>query len=290
MKKRFFAILITILLVCSCSPALASEQRVFDQAGLLSGEESAALESRIAELRAAYDHDFAILTADAGVYDTADYADIFYEEQGFGAGDGNSGVLFFVDMENRTTYISTTGTMIDIIDDAREEAIFDAQMDYLGEGAFGDALMASLDMAEEYILDGVAGDHYAYDEETGGLLDPSEYGSEYQEPTVSRLAMAIVGLIFGSLLGLVAGLITRAVIKGSYNKKYKPAKYDFNSKSSLSLTVNDSRITNKAVTTRRIPREDTNRSSGGGFSGGSSRSGVHRSSSGARHGGGGRKF
>lgn len=286
MKKRIFATLISLLLIFACSFALASEQRVFDDAWLFSDEEAAAIEQRIAELRSAYDHDFVVLTADTGVYDTADYADTFYDENGFGTGDGNSGVLFFIDMENRTTHISTTGTMIDIIDDAREEAIFDTQMSYLGEGSFGDAMLASLDMAEEYILEGVADNHSAYDEETGELLDPSEYGSEYGESDISPLTMAIVGLILGSLAGLIAGLITKAIIKGQYAKKYKPSKYDFNSKSSLNLTASDTRVTNKVVTTRRIPRDnDSSRSSSGG-----SRSGVHRSSSGTRHGGGSRKF
>lgn len=288
MKKRVFAAITALALLLCMGIAMADGQRVYDDAGLFSADEAAALEQRIAELRQQHGYDFAVHTADSGVYDTADYADTFYEDMGFGTGEEYSGVLFFIDMQSRTTFISTSGHLINIIDDAREEEIFDAQMDYLSAGDFGGAMLASLDMASQYIADGPVEGYYGYDETTGELLNPSDYGG-YEEPGFS-LARMLGGLAGGLALGLLAGVIARAAISRSYARRYKPVAYDIERNARLNLTASDSNVVNKFVTTRRIPR---NNNSGGGGSfgrGGGGGSGVRISSGGRSHGGGGRRF
>lgn len=287
MKKILSLIAAAALILSCCSFALASEQRVFDDANLMSAEEIAILEECIAQLREDLDVDIAIHTADNGVYDTADYADTYYENMGFGHGDNRKGVLYFLDMQNRTTYISTAADMIDIIDDSREEEIFDAQMNYLGNGQYFAAFLATLELTEEFVKSGAQEGQYAYSEETGEMLNPEDYGSEYYR----ELAItALLGYtLFGAVIGVVAGLIAKFSVKKNYAKKYKPVAYDMHANARLNLMVNDSRLVNKFVTTRVIPRNNDNHSSGGGFGGGFG-SGVHTSSGGMSHGGGGRKF
>ena len=123
-------------------------------------------------------------------------------------------------------------------------------------------------------------------------MDPSEYGSTYAPdraatPAERAEGAAMLGGI-GGLIGLLAGLIAKSSIQKSYARKYVPSEYNWRAKSKLNLRVNDSKLVNKFVTTRVIPRNnDSGPRSGGG---GHSTSTVHMSSGGMYHGGGGRKF
>jgi len=270
------------------------EQRVFDLAGLFSEAEREALEERIAKLRKDIaPYDAALLTADNGVYDTQDYADRFYEDHGIGTDQNRSGVLFFLDMQNRTMWISTAGDLIGIITDEREQEIFYAQDYYLGEGDWAGAMMAALEKTEEFVRSGVQQGAYIYDEATGQLIEnQQQYTDLHDSEYYRRQAMGGVARStgMGGIFGAIVGFITRGSIKSKYGKKYEPAKYDWQSKSSLSLTTNSSAVTNKFVTTRVIPRNNNSGGSsmGGGFGG--SGGGIHMSSGGMSHGGGGHKF
>ena len=270
------------------------EQRVFDLAGLFSEEERAALEERIAELRQSLKpYDMAVLTADNGVYDTQDYADRFYEDHGIGTDQNRSGVLFFLDMQNRTVWISTAGDLIGIISDSREEEIFYAQDYYLGNGDWAGAMMVALDKTEEFIVEGVQEGMYIYDESTGELIENQEqyvdlHDSEYYRRQAIEGTVMYTGM--GGIFGGLAGLITRGSIKRKYGKKYEPVRYEWERKSALNLTANQSNVTNKFVTTRVIPRQNNNGGSMGGGFGGSGGGGIHMSSGGMSHGGGGHKF
>lgn len=82
-------------------------------------------------------------------------------------------------MYNRETYLTTTGDMIDIIDDQRREEIFDAQMEYLSGGDYLGAFSEALDYTDKFIEMGVADDHTGINAATGEVMDPSEYGSTY---------------------------------------------------------------------------------------------------------------
>lgn len=294
MKKLLTAIVISALCLGLCSGALAdgTRQRVFDLADLLTDDEEAELQSRINELVAKDGQDIGIVTVeDESVMSTQEFADEFYENSGMGIGENRTGVLFCLDMYNRETYISTTGDMIDIIDDQRREEIFDAQMDCLTNGDYMGAFSEALDYTDKFIEMGVADDHTGINAETGEVMDPSEYGSTYDPDRAAtpaeRAGAAVLGGV-GGLIGLLAGLIAKSSIQKSYARKYVPSEYNWRAKSKLNLRVNDSKLVNKFVTTRVIPRNnDSGPRSGGG---GHSTSTVHMSSGGMYHGGGGRKF
>ena len=277
-----------------CNPEEAGKvQRVFDLADLLTDDEEAELQSRIDGLVEQYNQDIGIVTVqDSSVTNTQEFADKFYEDSGMGIGDNRTGVLFCIDMYNRETYLTTTGDMIDIIDDQRREEIFDAQMEYLSGGDYLGAFSISLDYTQQFIRMGVADNHMGINGATGETMDPGEYGSTYtperpKTPAERAASAAMLGGI-GGLIGLLAGLIAKSSIQKSYARKYVPSEYNWRAKSKLNLRVNDSKLVNKFVTTRVIPRNnDSGPRSGGG---GHSTSTVHMSSGGMYHGGGGRKF
>ena len=277
-----------------CNPEEAGKvQRVFDLANLLTDDEEAKLQSRIDGLVEQYNQDIGIVTVeDESVMSTQEFADEFYENSGMGIGENRTGVLFCLDMYNRETYLTTTGDMIDIIDDQRREEIFDAQMEYLANGDYMGAFSEALDYTERFIVMGVADNHTGINAETGEVMDPSEYGSTYDPdraatPAERAASAAMLGGI-GGLIGLLAGLIAKSSIQKSYARKYVPSEYNWRAKSKLNLRVNDSKLVNKFVTTRVIPRNNDNGPRSGG--GGHSTSTVHMSSGGMYHGGGGRKF
>ena len=277
-----------------CNPEEAGKvQRGFDLADLLTDDEEAELQSRIDGLVEQYNQDIGIVTVqDSSVTSTREFADKFYEDSGMGIGDNRTGVLFCIDMYNRETYLTTTGDMIDIIDDQRREEIFDAQMEYLSGGDYLGAFSISLDYTQQFIRMGVADNHMGINGATGETMDPGEYGSTYtperpKTPAERAASAAMLGGI-GGLIGLLAGLIAKSSIQKSYARKYVPSEYNWRAKSKLNLRVNDSKLVNKFVTTRVIPRNnDSGPRSGGG---GHSTSTVHMSSGGMYHGGGGRKF
>ena len=277
-----------------CNPEEAGKvQRVFDLADLLTDDEEAELQGRIDGLVEQYNQDIGIVTVqDSSVTSTREFADKFYEDSGMGIGDNRTGVLFCIDMYNRETYLTTTGDMIDIIDDQRREEIFDAQMEYLSGGDYLGAFSISLDYTQQFIRMGVADNHMGINGATGEAMDPGEYGSTYtpekQKTPAERAASAAMLGGIGGLIGLLAGLIAKSSIQKSYARKYVPSEYNWRAKSKLNLRVNDSKLVNKFVTTRVIPRNnDSGPRSGGG---GHSTSTVHMSSGGMYHGGGGRKF
>ena len=277
-----------------CNPEEAGKvQRVFDLADLLTDDEEAELQSRIDGLVEQYNQDIGIVTVqDSSVTSTREFADKFYEDSGMGIGDNRTGVLFCIDMYNRETYLTTTGDMIDIIDDQRREEIFDAQMEYLSGGDYLGAFSISLDYTQQFIRMGVADNHMGINGATGEAMDPGEYGSTYtpekQKTPAERAASAAMLGGIGGLIGLLAGLIAKSSIQKSYARKYVSSEYNWRAKSKLNLRVNDSKLVNKFVTTRVIPRNnDSGPRSGGG---GHSTSTVHMSSGGMYHGGGGRKF
>ena len=256
-----------------CNPEEAGKvQRVFDLAELLTDDEEAELQSRINELVAKDGQDIGIVTVeDESVMSTQEFADEFYENSGMGIGENRTGVLFCIDMYNRETYLTTTGDMIDIIDDQRREEIFDAQMEYLANGDYMGAFSEALDYTDKFIEMGVADDHTGINAATGEVMDPSERAE----------GAAVLGGV-GGLIGLLAGLIAKSSIQKSYARKYVPSEYNWRAKSKLNLRVNDSKLVNKFVTTRVIPRNnDSGPRSGGG---GHSTSTVHMSSTEAGEG------
>ncbi|MBP5793935.1 MAG: TPM domain-containing protein, partial [Spirochaetaceae bacterium] len=62
-----------------------------------------------------------VTTSDAQGKSAEAYADDFYDENDFGTGSGKDGVLFLIDMDNRKIHVSTSGSMIDYLEDWRIE-------------------------------------------------------------------------------------------------------------------------------------------------------------------------
>lgn len=267
--KRLLA-LIAALLLLPCI-ALASS-RVIDDAGLFSESEIAQMEELIASMREAYQMDVVVLTSeDAGYKDSQDFADLYYENHGYGIGDDDAGLLYLIDMRNRVPCISTTGTMADYITDSRLEELFDCSYDQLKAGQYGQSTLTLLRKLESFLRAGRQEGSFRYDRETGkrlsGVYNPLTGGE-----TLAALAA-----------GLAVAFILYKSITARYSLKGGTYRYNLAANGSCRLTRNDETFLRQSVS---VVRHDTNPGGGGGGHSGGGGSAMHTSSSGTSHGGG----
>ena len=276
MVKRFHWLLIGLLLVMLPGLAFAAN-RVTDDAGIFTAEEIQNLEQMIEQIRNTYQVDAAVLTTRDVMYtsdDTKiqDYADLYYEEHGYGIGEDKAGVIYMIDMTNRAPVISTSGVMIDYINDRRLERLFDAAVDYLRAGNYGGAAQATLSLMMRYLQEGVEEGQFRYDSATGKRLS-----GLYNKLTTRE------GLL-GAVAGAIASLLSFLGVKSSYNLKGSTYKYNAAAACQSHFILDRENFLRQRVTRTRIP-QNTGGGGGGGFGGGSGSS-VHTSSSGGSHGGG----
>jgi uncharacterized protein len=154
--KKAFCFLLTVFLLSTIIGASVfgqepSAKRVSDRAGVLSSGQADALESRIASLAESLGFDIAVATVESLDGKSAqDYADDFYDSQGYGAGPGLDGILLLVSIGDREWRASTSGRCMDIFTSRRISAMGAAMSPCMSEGDFGGAFEVFLDMAAQY--------------------------------------------------------------------------------------------------------------------------------------------
>ena len=272
MKSKLLGIFLTLLLVCAVFlQASAEEARVYDLASLLDSEEVEALEEMAVLFREATDADIVLVTTDdTHGKNTMDYADDFCALYDFSTDEDYSGVLLLIDMDNRETYLVTSGTMIDQLTDDRISSVLDAQLPALAEGqyfqAFTDGILAILN----YVEMGADPQQYRYSPE------------DYVEPP--RLSVSWILISAG--VALVVALSVTLTIRALYRRDYKPVAYAFRNEAKLNLEHKSDTLIGTTTTKVRNSTENTGSSS----SSSAGRSTTHTTSSGRTHGGGGKKF
>ena len=114
--------------------------RVFDGADILTDEEEKELDAQISESIERTGHDLVIVTdvTDYGL-GQMEYADDFYDYNGFGFGDQREGAVFFVDMDplDRGGWCSCNGEdTMRLYDQGVADDIDDVVYGYLGDGEY----------------------------------------------------------------------------------------------------------------------------------------------------------
>lgn len=282
MVKKLMLLLLALLLLLPVI-ALGENAHVIDQCHLFTDKEIIQMNEMIDEIIRTYQMDVAVLTADdvpanRSSYSeeaSQDYADLYYENHGYGMGNNASGILYLLDMSNRVSLVSTGGDMIDYISDDRLEQLLSAADDSLSVGAYGRATLALLRELKQILQHGIEEGHFRYDAVTGERIS-----GIYNKLTRNELLIALAA-------GVIVALILSSTVKGRYNMKGKTYKYDLESLSDMELTQNQQQFLRETVHRTRISE---NNGTGGSRSGGGSGSAVHHSSSGGTHGGGGHHF
>ena len=273
--KKILSLLICLLL-CFCTGAQAQQARVIDDANLFSADEEVALYGLITDFQNETGMDFVIFTSDSYHEDSLQaIADDLYDYGGYGLDEEASGVLYFIDMYERTPYLSTTGAMIDYMTDACIQAAHEASYNDLASGQYGDAAAQMIYSVYGYWERGIPEGQYRYDIVTGQLL------------TARHKALTGSEMLVCALVALVFSLLFIKSVQGSYTLKGSTYYYNYAANSETGTVDSEDQFLR--TTTTRTRRVQTSSSSGSSYS--SSGSGTHRSSSGRSHGGGaGRKF
>ena len=276
--RRIYQRIFALLLVLSClwaGAALADGDRVFDRAELFTASEVQELEQEIQAFQEETGMDFVIVTSNESHKGSAQQiADAFYEQGGFGLDEEKSGILYYIDMDDRYHYLSTTGAMIDYMTDARIENAIDEVTRYLSAGAYAQGASQMISIVRQYIRDGIPEGQYRYDVVTGQRLT-----ARHKALTKNEILLALV-------IGLAVCLIYVACVRSRYSLKGSTYHYSYQDNGSMKLT--DQEDTYLRTTTTRVRKPDPPENTGSHGGGGGS--GVHTSSSGTSHGGGGGHF
>ncbi len=247
---------------------LDTRERVVDMAELLSDSDKTALLSKLDEISERQKLDIVVLTVNTLDGKTPrDYADDFYDYNGYGFGENKDGILLLVSMEDRDWWISTTGYGITALTDAGIEYISKKFLSDLSDGDYAQAFTTYAELCDQFITQAKTG-------------EPYDIGNMPKEP---------FNVAWNILVAFVIGLVVAFVVTNIMKKQLKTVQLkseanNYVKANSMILTENRDLFLYNQVSRRARPKETDNRS---GSSGGSS---THTSSSGSSHGGGGGKF
>lgn len=239
---------------------IAEFSLLVDNADLLNDDEYNKLDNKLEEISTRLKCDVAVVTTKTLDGKSAqDYADDYFDYNGYGQGDDRDGVMlvYYITDDERYEYITTRGYGITAITDYGRELIFDEITPYIKTGAsdFYKGFDKYADLCDEYITSA----------KNGKIID-------YES---SILACAGIGLGFG----LIVALIVTAVLKSELKTvAMQRSATNYQKNNSLKITNQNDMFLYKEVTKTKIESSS---------SGGSS---THTSSSGATHGGGGRSI
>jgi uncharacterized protein len=254
MKINFFLFSLAIFII---SASLFAKSRVVDSAGLLSAAEAASIQNLADTISETYDFDLVIVTEnDIGNAQPMDYADDFFDYNGYGLGQDRDGCLFLIVMGTRDYWFSTSGRGIGIFNAAATEKLEKDALNFLRKNDFYNAFAV-----------------FAKDWETFLVLDAK--GRHYNVFYEYNVIMVVIAW----LVSLGIGFLIVVSWKKNMNtalQQTQAAAYVI--PGSLSFTVQQDQFLYSSVS--RTARENDSGSSGG----------VHTSSSGRSHGGHGGKF
>ena len=265
MDKRIIAgISAAVLCLCGGSMVYADADlpRLVDDASLLDENQQEELTLKLDEIYERQEFDVVIVTVDSlGDKTATEYADDYFDYNGYGYGEDKDGILFLVSMEDRDWAISTHGYGIPAFTDAGQEYIMDQVKPLLSSGDYGEAFDTFAQDCDEFLTQAYTGEPY----------------------DVSNLPKDPFSIWFSLLVAVVAGVIVAAIITtvmwcklNSVHPNDDASSYI--RKGSMKVDLKRDIFLYRTVTKTEKPKNE---------SGGSS---THTSSSGETHGGSSGKF
>ena len=283
---RIIAIAIVVLLVLAMIitmlPAIAFGEGpalVIDEADILTDAEEAEIESGLQRFREEADFDIVVLTVpNLGPYGVVEYADRFYDDNGYGGGDENDGALILVSTENRDWTMITSGYGITAITDYGLDQMEAEILPKLSGGDYAGAFKTFGDSCAYYVREARNGNIIdEYVDDYGPADTPSGEGAGGKESYPLATNAGIAGFI---------GILSSWLMNGRKKAELKSVRSrnqarEYMRLGSLTLTENRDRFLYKTVSRAPIPKIEKPHSSG--HFGGST---IHMSPGGKIHGGG----
>jgi len=255
MRAKLFLLSLAVFVI---SAPLFAKSRVVDSAGLLSAAETASLQNLLDTVSVTYDFDLVIVTEnDIGNAIPRDYADDFFDYNGYGLGGDRDGCLFLVVMGTRDYWFSTSGRGIGIFNDAAGGKLEKDVLYSLRNGGYYNAFAAFAKDWEEFLVLDAKGRHYNF---------------FYQ---YNAIIVGIAWLVSAGIGFLIVGIWK----KGMNTALPQTQAAAYVTPGSLSFDVRQDQFLYSAVS--KTARANDSGSSGGG---------IHTGSSGRSHGGRGGRF
>ncbi|MBR5754495.1 MAG: TPM domain-containing protein [Erysipelotrichaceae bacterium] len=251
----------------SVVPKVSGTPSVYDEAGLLTGEQTKQLKEKIDEIRKKYGMDVVVVTTnDLKGAKAMDYADDFYDYNGY----GKDGVLMLLSMDDRGWHVSTKGKGAKYFTDYGIDVIVDKMMSNLKKGNFYEAFTIFADQADYFIDQG----------RQGNIIDTNN-------PVKKEKTFGIFNGAISAVVGALSSLFTSLILNGQM-KSIKMEKYAGSYVVDRSFVINGSAdmLVDTKISRHYDPphhESSSHSSSGGGSS-------MHTSSSGSSHGGHGGHF
>ncbi len=247
----------------------SSKALVVDDAGLLSPSQAEALQQKLASVSARYNCDVVLVTkADIAGTNVTAYADDYFDNNSYGQGSENEGILFLITMAEREWAISTSGhDTITIFSDWRQNQISGKMIPFLKSGDYAGAFNAYAQSCEYYLSRGLPSDETLTNEENGYAGEREEKGP--LDP--------VWGFISG-LIGLISSWLGTSAKRSKYRTVFEKTTAAGYERLAASSGNNADRFVRTFTTRTARPTERT-------VSSGYSHSSTHTSSSGHTHGG-----
>ena len=238
--------------------------RLVDDADILSDSEEVKLLEKLDSISEAHQIDVAVVTINSlGDRTPQEYADDYYDYNGFGFGSERDGFVMLLAMDSRDRWFSGCGNGISIFTDYGQEYMWDQVTPKLSDGDYYEAFATYADISDKFITEWEKGTPYDTNHKVKGKLHFGWY------------IAAVVG-------GLLIGLIHAEMVKAELTSvSMQHGAEDYVRPNSFALSVKRDTFMYKNVSREYIERSSS--SGGGGTS-------THSSSSGSSHSGSGGKF
>ena len=248
------------MLIIFFSFPLAAQDRVVDNANHIPDAYKERLKNSIASLSSAYNMDLVIVTERSiGNQTPMNYADDFFDNNGYGIGSNRDGCLLLNVTDTRDIWVSTSGRAIGILNDAALDKVLDDVVKNLKAGNYYGAYNSFLTNWEEFLI-----------------LESKD--RNYNVIHRNNVFIIIGIWVFAFGIGFITIRIWK---KGMNNAIAQTHAAAYVVPGSLAFTEKKDSFLYSTVT--KVKRENSSSSSG-------SRGGIHTGSSGRSHGGGGRRY
>ena len=238
-----------------------SKDYVVDNADLLTQTEENELSKKLQDISDELQFDVVVVTTNSTGSKTAtEYADDYFDYNGYGRGSNNDGALFLVDMGDRKWAISTSGYGIEAIVDSALDDMEEEIVPYLKSGDYDGTFNEFADLTYDIVNDAKNGKSYS-NSTTSTTKNHKNIGTNL-----------IVAFSIGAGISLIIILV--------YRSKLKPVKFQKEAKEyivpgSFNLRRSDDVFLYFNITKVPIPKNNDSDDSGS----------FHSSSSGSSHGG-----
>ena len=155
MKRKLLTMLLVVMLCVSLtiSAFAASGADIYDEADLLSTQEETQLAEKLSEIGEEVDAQIVVMTVPTSDGSIDTFVEDVYDSMNMGYGENRDGVLLLVCMDSREYRILSNGYAGEAIGMDQIDAISEAIVSDLSEGAYGDAFATFADQCA-YYLDG----------------------------------------------------------------------------------------------------------------------------------------